>query len=222
MHQQLANGGRAGEGQAIDAHVHRQVFAEAATGTRQYVEHTIRQAGLGRKLCHANSRQRCIRRGLQDHGITGCNGRRKLPGRRRQRKIPRHDRGHHTQWQALHESQRVGRCWRYFVVPLVDRLAAPARRPNSCENIDIQRVIDRLADIKALEERQFFLMFLNELCPAQHDHLAIGRGHTRPHATFKRFARNADCEVSVFGTAIGHWAQVTTITGAHIRAGFAG
>ena len=55
----------------------------------------------------------------------------------------------------MHERQTICWCRRYLIVNFIDRLAAPANRACGRRYIDACCVGDRLADIKALKQRNF-------------------------------------------------------------------
>jgi hypothetical protein len=96
----------------VGAAVHHQRLADVRAAGEQ-AHHPVREAA--ERLGQPQRRQRRVRRGLDDHGVAGREGRGELPGQQEQRIVPGHDRGHHP--DRLLEHQRE--------LPLLDRRDHP-------------------------------------------------------------------------------------------------
>ncbi len=91
--EQLADLGRAGEGDHVHIHVAAERLAGGLAIAGQDIEHAVGQAGLGGELGDADGGQRRLLGRLEDDGIAGGKRRTDLPAGHEQREVPRHDGG---------------------------------------------------------------------------------------------------------------------------------
>src|SRR5712691_6753709 len=69
------------------------------------VQHPARKPRLGEDLDEERGEERRVLRRLEDHGVAADERREDLPGRDRQREIPRRDRGHHADRHADRDAE---------------------------------------------------------------------------------------------------------------------
>ena len=107
-HHQLADLGRAGEGDHVDVRMERERLAGPLAETRHDVEHAVGQARLLRQPAERERGERRLLGGLQDHRIAGDQRRADLPGGNDQRIVPRHDRADDAERLLPHHRDVVG------------------------------------------------------------------------------------------------------------------
>ena len=62
---------------------------------------------------------------------------------------------------------------------------------------------ERLAIVKAFQLRKLFEMLLDQVAQLPDEAAAVGRGHLRPRASFKRLARGLHGAIDIFAIALG-------------------
>ena len=88
---ELADLGRSGEGDLVDIRMLGQRRARCLAEAGDDVDHAGGDAGLEDQLAEAQRRERRLLGGLEHDGAARRQGRRQLPGRHHQRKVPGDD-----------------------------------------------------------------------------------------------------------------------------------
>ncbi len=148
---------RAGEADRVDVHVQRERLAGLVAVAGHDVEHARRQAGLDRQLGQAQRGERALLARLEDHRVAARQRRPELPGGHDHRVVPGHDDADHAHRFARDQRQRVRAGGRDLVVDLVHRLGVPGDRARGGRHVDRERVLDRLAHVDGLEQRELVL-----------------------------------------------------------------
>ena len=202
---------RAREGDLVDARMADEVGARGGPVGRDDVDDARREPDFGRELGDPQRAQGCLRVGLQHDGAPGRQGGRQLPGRHRQRVVPRDDlAGDADRLLQRVEEERAA-----------DRVRASGDRG---DRGDVEAEVldglvdlgldgrDRLADVARLE--------LGELLPVRDDRVgervqeprALGRRRLAPRAV-ERGARGLDGAVDVLLWAIAARPSVSPVAG---------
>jgi len=104
-HDPLADLGRAGEGDLVDARVAHHGHSDLTARAGDDVEHALGQACLSREIGELERGERRQGGRLEHHRIAGGQGRRDLPRREQEREVPRHDRADHADGLAQREGE---------------------------------------------------------------------------------------------------------------------
>ena len=165
--------GGAGEGDLVDVGV----LDERAAGLARAgddVDDARREVGL---LADLGEEQRGERRGLgglEHHGVAGGERRRDLPRQHEQREVPRDD------LRGDAERLRVGS--EPGVLELVGPAGVVEEVRGDERDVDVARLLDRLAVVEGLEHRELARALLHEAGDAEEVLRALGAGGLRPHA----------------------------------------
>ena len=117
--------GRSRESDHIHVHVSPQRLPDPRSRTGDHVEDTVRHSGLHCQLGQAQSGERRLLGGFQNHRVPGGQGRADLPGGDEQREVPRKDRTHHTDRLPHDDRHGLVADRRRLVIHLVDELGMP-------------------------------------------------------------------------------------------------
>ena len=150
---------------------------QAATRSRQDLQHARGEPSLRGQRGNANRREGCIGCRFQNNRVARGKRRGEFPGRSRQRKVPRDNSRYHSEGEALHQGETLwpGGC--DFIIDLVDGFATPTDRPDGGRYIRTGGVRDGFTHIKTFQQCEFFGVFLNEFRPANQHHLPVCRRH---------------------------------------------
>ena len=206
---QLADLGRAGEGDLVDVVVRGQRRARVAVAGDD-VEHAVGQAGLLEQLAEAQRRERRLLGRLEDDRAAAGQRGPELPGRHQQREVPRDDLPDDADRLLEREGQVARPGWAQRER---DRVALDLRRParHVVEQVGGERDVGdardrhRLAVVERLEQRQLVAVLEDQVAEAVHDLAALGRRHAPPRAVLvEGRACGAHRAVDVLGAALGH------------------
>ena len=179
---QLADVGGAGERDLVDAGVLDERLAGAA-GAGHDVDHARREVGLLADLGEQQRGQRRRLGRLEDDGVAGGQGRRDLPGEHEQREVPGDDLGGDAE-------RSRGR-----TVARVRQLVGPARVVEEVRSrqrdVDVARLLDRLAVVEGLEHRELAAALLQDAGDPEEVLAAVAPAEPRPRAVV-RLARRRD------------------------------
>ncbi len=198
---QLADRGRAGEGDLVHAGMTDQRGSDLRSPAGEDVEHARRETRL---LDKSGQRERAYGRivaRLRDHGAPGRQGRRELPRQQEQRRVPRHDRRDHTERlvAGVHEEVRlVSRD--HLALDLVSKpgeVVEPLgqRRHLACH------LAQQLAVVLGLQFRESVGVARDQVGQPAQQPTAVGRGVPAPLAV-ERAARRRDRLVDVGGSGV--------------------
>ena len=202
-HHQLADFGRAGEGDHVDVGMERQRLARLLAETRHDVEDAVGQSGF---LGERPEEERCERRllgGLQDHRIAGDERRADLPCRDDQGIVPRHDRGDDAERRPADRGDVVRAERRDLVVQLVGEFRVILDAVGAGGDIDAEGIQDHLADVERLKKREFVGVVADEFGEAEQRRLLHERVGVAPDAALECASGGADGPVDVSLAAIG-------------------
>ena len=160
-------------------------------------------------------------RRLEDERVAGRERRGELPAGHDQREVPRHDGGDHARWLAGDEAQLIMRRGGDFVVDFVDGFGAPADRVGGRRDVDVHRVVDRLAHVEGFEQGEFFLVGQDQIGEADQDALALGRGKVGPDTGFEGAARDGHGFVGIGFVGAGDVGEEATVDRADAFKGIA-
>jgi hypothetical protein len=163
--------------------------------------------GLGHQLGQAQHAQRRFLRGLEHHRVAGGQRRGQLPRRHQQREIPRHDRADHAQWFAGDQAQLVLAGGRDLAVDLVQRLGRPREAADRRGQVDVARIVDRLAHVQGFQQGQLVGVLLDQRHQLLQGLLALDRPGPGPVAGLEAAPRRAHRAVDVRLPAARHLPQ---------------
>ena len=192
------HGGRPGERDLVDVRMPHQRRARLA-GAGDDVDDPVRELGLLHDLGEQQRGQRGGLGGLQHDGVARGERRGDLPGEHEQREVPRDDlRG---------DAERA----RVRAEPGVVELVGPARvveEPGGDErHVDVAALLDRLAVVEALGDRQLAGALLHEPRDAEQVLAAVGPAELRPGLVVGA-AGGGDGGIHVFGRRGGDLGDV--------------
>ena len=190
-----ARRGRAGERDLVDARVLDEVRADRRPVARDDVDHAAREADLARELGEPQRGQRRRRVGLEHDRAAGGERGRELPGRHRQRVVPRHDlaRDADRLLQRVEEERAADRV----------RATRDRRDPRRVEAEVLDGLADlrlhrgdRLADVARLELGEVLAVGDDRIRQRMEQARALGRRRLQPVAR-ERALRRFDGAVDV-------------------------
>jgi hypothetical protein len=73
---------------------------------------------------------------------------------------------------------------------------------SAASSVDVSRLEDRLAVVERVEQRELFLVLLDQIADAPHDLAALGGRHLGPRAVLERVARRGDRTIDVVLVAL--------------------
>ena len=121
LHDLAAHFGRSRKRDLVDIWVTDERGTRCRPATRHDVERARRQPRLERNLREEQGGERCLRRGLEDDGAAGREGRGELPARDVEREVPRHNRPDDPDRLA----QRVRKKWSFNRKRVANDLVCP-------------------------------------------------------------------------------------------------
>src|SRR5262249_24086524 len=149
----LADLGRAGEGDLVDVRVLDDRGA-GATVAGDDVDNAGRQVGLAEDVAEEERSERGRLRGLEGDGVAARERRRDLPGEHEQREVPRDD--------LAGDADRAWLAIRERVVELVRPAGVVEEVRRGEREVDVARLLDRLAAVERLEDGELARPFLEE------------------------------------------------------------
>ena len=182
---QLADFGRAGEGDHVDVRMERERLARFFAEAGHDIEHAVRQPRLLAQLAEKQRSERRLLGRLQDDGIARDQRRPELPGRDDERIVPRHDRADDAERLLQHHCHVMRADRRDLVEQLVGELGVILDAIGAERDVDGERIRDRLADVERLKKRELFAMLADEFGEAQEDLLFLGRVGVAPDAALE-------------------------------------
>ena len=170
-----------------------QPLADDAPRADDDVQHALRQARLERDPLELERRQRRQLGGLEHDRVPGCQRRRDLPRRDRQREVPGHDQADDAQRLAERHVDAAGDGDRVAQQPLGgSRVVVEDVR----DETDLAAcVADRLADVTRLERRQLLRVSFDRFGDAAEQRRAVGGVEGTPRG--ERLLRTGDRRVGV-------------------------
>jgi hypothetical protein len=180
--------GRAGERDLVDVRVLDERSAGAAVA-RDDVHDTGGQLRLAQDVAEEERGQRRRLGRLQDHGVPRREGGRDLPREHQEREVPGDD--------LAGDADRLGLAVRECVLELVGpaRVVEEVRRRE--RQVDVARLLDRLAAVQRLEHRELARALLEDARDPEEVLRALRRRELRP-AVLVRGARGLHRGVDLF------------------------
>ena len=207
---QLADLGRAGERDLVDAVVRGQSRRRRPPNPVTMLTTPVGQPGLLHQLAEAQRRQRRLLGGLEHDGAAARQRRRELPCRHQQREVPRDDLADHADRLA----QRVGevlarRRQRGDRNGRALDLRRPARhvaeQVGGERHVSRARDAERLAVVERLEHRELVRVLLDQLRDPPDQAAAVGGVHTPPLRVIgERLASGLDRPLDVLFPTVRH------------------
>ena len=159
--------------------VEQRLGGRSAAG-REYIQDAVGQAGRLEELGQPNGARGRGRRGLQNDGVAGDQRRGDLPGRDRQRKVPRRDARHDTERLAGGKGEL---CRRFGTRRVAAKAAALAG--HEFDDVDAAldfsaRVFDRLAFFERDQPRQLLAVSVHQARGLQQYTAPSGGGRVAP------------------------------------------
>ena len=182
----LADLGRAGECDLVDAGMLDDHLTDRRSRPRDHIDHAWGNSDLLRDLGERQRRERRLARRLDDHGVAAREGGRHLPRRQEQRKIPRHDGGDDADRLAQGVGEVVALDRNRFAVDLVgpSRVILKALRRRG--QFDLARFEDRLAVVERLEPRNLVRLLHELVADLPHQAAAFARRQLAPGPVERR------------------------------------
>ena len=134
--EELADLGRAGEGDHVDVHVPAERLAGGLAEARHDLQDAVGEPRFDRELGEPDDAERRLLGRLQDHAVARRERRPELPRGHQEREVPGHDRADDAERLAQDRDVRVGECRSDLVVDLVDRLAVPGDALRRVRDVD--------------------------------------------------------------------------------------
>ena len=167
------------ETDGLDGGMLGQCLAGALAETVNGIPDPVRQAGLPACFRQEHGRQGAEFRGLVDHGATGCQGRRDLPGRQHERRVPRGNDADRADGRAFRVVQ---------VLVLVQRQAVAGFRRLVGKEAEVLRAArrgrahetDRLAAVHAFHQGYLLGAPFDQIGKAVEDFPALFSGGAGP------------------------------------------
>ena len=167
----LADVGRAGEGDLVDAGARRARRPRSPSPVTMLTT-PARQLGLLADLGQQQRGQRRRLGRLEHRGVAARQRRRELPRRHQQREVPRHDLADDAARLERAPAERVG------------ELVGPARVVEEVRggqrDVDVARLADRLAAVERLDDRQLARALLDQAREAEEELAALERRERLP------------------------------------------
>ncbi len=166
----LADLGRAGEGDLVDVALDERGAGAAVAGDD--VDDAGRQLGLAEDVAEEERRERRRLGRLEHDGVPGRERGRDLPGQHQQREVPRDD--------LAGDAERLRLAVRERVLELVGpaRVVEEVRRGE--RQVDVARLLDRLAAVQRLEHRELARALLQDARDPEEVLRALRAGQRRP------------------------------------------
>ncbi len=193
----LADFRRTGEGDLVDIGVGGQGRAGRA-GAGDDVDDTGRKVRLADDLGQEERGERRRLGRLEDDGVAGCQGGGELPRRHQQREVPRNDLPGHADRRHVAVGESV--------FELVGPAGVVEEMRRGEGDVDVARLLDRLAAVHGLDNRQHARLLLDQAGDAEDVLGALARCQLPPHLLI-RAPRFLHGPVDVFGIGVGHMGQ---------------
>ncbi len=200
-HDLLAGGGAAGEGDLLDARVLGQPAADFAAAAGQYVEHAVRQAGLGVDLGQLEGGQRSDFRRLEDHRVAGSQGRCGFPQGDLDRVVPGTDTCGHAQRFAAGVDEGRFAQRNLLAFDGRDQACVVFQYVGAGNDVDVACFGVGLAGVQGFQHGQLVVALAQDVHGAAQDARALHGGHGRPHFLAALGAFDSLLDVS-FGGAL--------------------
>jgi hypothetical protein len=209
---QLADFGRAGEGDLVDIRMRGQCRARGFAKAGHDIDYAVGKPGFQQQLAQLQAGQRRFFRYLEHHGAAGGERGAQLPGRHQQREIPGNDLAHHADRFGPDEGVIFTR--RYQVRKgdgLAFDLGGPAG--HVVEQVGGQRHVrdaghgEWLAIVQAFQLRQLVQMLQDQVADLVDHAAARRRAHLAPRSR-QRAPCRLDGRIDIGGIAFGHRGQL--------------
>src|SRR5579884_3833073 len=181
--------GRARERDLVDVLVLDDGRAGAAVAGDD-VDHPGRQLGLAQHVAEEQRGERRRLRGLEDDGVPARDGGRDLPGEHQQREVPRDD--------LAGDADRLRAPVRERVLELVRPAGVVEEVRRRERQVDVARLLDRLAAVQRLEDGELPRALLQDARDPEQVLRALAAGQRRP-SVVERVARRRDRALHVGG-----------------------
>src|SRR5262249_3853118 len=222
LHEETADCARAGERDHVDAHVQGERLAGRRAKARDYIEHTHRQACFKRQLPELERGQRRLLGWLEHHRVAHGKRRRDLPQRHKDREIPRHDGANYAERLVDGKGETVARLWPDLAIDPVERLGVVRQRADRLRNVDVERILDRLADIKALEHGKPLGIALDKLGKRKENALLLAVMKASPTSVLEGAPRRGYSLIDIGDIALGDLIDHRAVARRYIVEGAAG
>ena len=205
---ELADLGRAREGDLVHARMARERRACRFAETGDDIQHAFRHAGLHGEFAEEQRRERRLLGGLEDDGIAGGQRGSQFPRGHQQRKVPWDDLADHAQGLAhrIGEELRPGRVGDADGDGVSLDLRSPAR--HVVEHIRRQRNIGhpghahRLAVVQRFELREFVQVIEDHVADVPENPASLGGRHVTPCALVEGMSGRRHRMIDVLGFAL--------------------
>ena len=154
------------------------------------VDDARRQLGLAEHVAEEERRERRRLGRLEDDGVPGGERRRDLPGQHQQREVPRDD--------LPGDAERLRAAVGEGVLELVRPAGVVEEVRCGERNVDVARLLDRLAAVHRLEHGELARALLEDARDPEQVLGALRAGERRP-AVLERVARRSDGAVDLLG-----------------------
>jgi hypothetical protein len=124
------------------------------TGPSHHIDHARRNTHFLRDVRQRQCGKRRLTRGLDDDRVATRQRRSNLPGRQEQRKIPRHNRGHHADRFAKRVGEEVALYRDGLAVNLVGPACVVLKALGSSRDLDLAGLENGFAVMQRLESRE--------------------------------------------------------------------
>ena len=195
--------GRAGERDLVDARVAHERAPDRRPVAGDDVEHAVGDARLGHELGQLERGHGRVVARLDDHRAAGGERGRELPGQQQQRRVPRHDGGHHADRHALRERDEVGLVGRDALARELVGPAGEVAVPRREQPHLSAELAQQLARVARLELGQAVGVALDQVGEAMHQPRALEAGERSPLALERR-ARGGHGAVDVRLARVRH------------------
>ncbi|VVO41965.1 hypothetical protein PS723_05946 [Pseudomonas fluorescens] len=179
-HDLLAGVGAAGEGDFFDARVLGQPGADFTAATGQDVEHAVRQTGFGVDLGQLQGGQGRDFAWLEDHRVTGRQGRCGFPQGDLDRVVPRADTGHNAQRLATGVDEGSGAQRDLLAFDGRDQTCVVLEHVSAGDDVDVTGFGVRLASVQRLQGRQFIVALAQDVNGTTQDARTLHGSHGGP------------------------------------------
>ena len=187
--------GRAGKRNQLHVAMTHQRGAHFLAASMNQIDDPRRHAGLVEDLDESCRGMRRIFRRLEDHGVAADQRGKQLPGRDRQRKIPRRDQRAHADRRAHGHGELIGQFRRRGFTE-----QAPAFAGHIESAVDpflhvAAGFFEHLAHFAGLDARELFFIFAQKLADTIEQFTTLWRRHQTP--TGKGIFRGLDCSIHI-------------------------
>ena len=158
----------------------RQVLSGGPTWPRNDVDDAGRDPGLRHQFRDSEGAQWRQLGRLEDHRVSGREGRAHLPAAEHQREVPRNDRPDDAERLAQDVVQEPRFDRNDVALELVGHAAEVAEGGRRSNDVQVSAVADRMTGVEALETCQFVGMGLDQIGQPEEDPPAGGGAHPAP------------------------------------------